>query len=623
MKHTPRRNIFPILVLCLCLIPSFLPGQTEPATPAAPAQNSTPQTVPAPVFSMHMDGPEKLRVAFLPTNLGTFLAGEEARTFLTPAIQMLDMLDQQSRAMIGNGEEEEEEEEGAANHPGLKEILINYSGRLVLSGYLLGEGPMENENRTPKGALVLSLAPDGNTDLSGLAMMLSKMLEATLHGEAGQLNLDDREFPVLTSGGGDNEHLLLPFMQDEQLFCAMADSKDNLQLILAHILHSEAAAQPNPNSALHRASFGATLDVEQLMARIEEDRQARLEEAGAEWSRNLLHVEQLITKFSGVLSVDRAEFSLFPQGADVVQETSIQFNQQPRHFIGCLLPKDRLRTPLLDSMPRAGLMASSFYVDGAQILEVFRQGAKEAPQESDRDDIEEMEANFTEETGLRLKEDFLQLMTPECLYYQTFNEEDAEDMEDMPEMSMVFRMLETYCLGVQLKDAKTFSMNLATAMVKSGAPQGQAEDYKGYQVYSNPAGFFNLYYAITDNLLLIGAGSESYDPIKAVLDMEAARRDGKEPQPLPHNMQTRLPKGQDADKWGGFAYVNTGLGSSMFSLMTGFMQGAVGPGPNSPLNVLVSLQTLLSAEVLKEYQLDYQILTTQTRGNSFIIQNRL
>ena len=133
-------------IVLLGLLISFpVAGQDRAAT----QPNST-----KPLLVLEMDGPDALRQGFLPTNVGTMLASQDARGIWP------ELWDRFNRAWYGEGQ---------------REPLLGYAGRIRVLAFIEPGRPQRERG-------VVILEPDGKTSLALLAEELSTMLRSTARG---------------------------------------------------------------------------------------------------------------------------------------------------------------------------------------------------------------------------------------------------------------------------------------------------------------------------------------------------------------------------------------------------------------------------------------------------------
>lgn len=146
----------------------------------APAQE--PATT---LLTLEVAGPAGLRQAFLATNFGTMVSGDESK-------KVWEAFFAQWAGVFGDPDEANQDATYAAFH----ELVKGYDGRFRLRVFRLRAAPARQRGM---GAVVEFL-PDGRTDLDALARGLRRLLLGAIKGEAKTQRVGELDVPLLTPG---------------------------------------------------------------------------------------------------------------------------------------------------------------------------------------------------------------------------------------------------------------------------------------------------------------------------------------------------------------------------------------------------------------------------------------
>ena len=140
------------LVLTPLLLALVAPAAAQQPTDATSKVNLVAQE---PLFVAHLDGPDKLRTTFLPTNLGKLFASDEFHGLIDPFLKMLEQMKEQASGQVPIDLDE------------LQKTIQNYSGRLTLAMHVVAN-EIDFDSGEPPFGFTFILSPDGTTDLKGL-----------------------------------------------------------------------------------------------------------------------------------------------------------------------------------------------------------------------------------------------------------------------------------------------------------------------------------------------------------------------------------------------------------------------------------------------------------------------
>ena len=163
------------------------------------------------------------------------------------------------------------------------------------------------------------------------------------------------------------------------------------------------------------------------------------------------------------------------------------------------------------------------------------------------------------------------------------------------------------CYAVTLKNPTAFGRSIDTMLTKLQLREAvKTDEYKGFQVHSlKMPPVFDLQYAITDQLVILGMGEDSAPLTRSILDQEARVRDGEAPGDFPEGVTERL---ELAPR--GWSYVST---MRLGTLIDGMMQALNETGMVPP-QVQPMVQMVLG--LLKDFKLDDMVTAGTYDGNA-------
>jgi hypothetical protein len=271
---------------------------------------------------LRFDGPARLRMAFLPTNLGSMLAGVHSTDFWQ---------------LLRGGLRERLRALDAELGPSLAawvEELGSHGGAIHLA---LARTPHPEAwaGIAPNLGGVLLIEPDGRTDLPALAARVRDALRASRHA-VERVNFGGREFEVLKQGerGG----VVLPTMVGARLCTFFGE---NLEAVVGPRLLGE--GEPFvADRDFARAPLALRIDLAALVAQ---------EFAGPGYEVGSVDTA-LLGRVSGLASLREFRLLLRPAGPQVELESSVAFVEGAgRGLFGGLLPAQQGAPALVGLVP--------------------------------------------------------------------------------------------------------------------------------------------------------------------------------------------------------------------------------------------------------------------------------
>jgi hypothetical protein len=518
----------------LALVLTGLPAQEDTARNTG--RLHLPQKL---IALLQIDGPQRLRGNFLPTNVGRMFAGDEFKHMVAPVAKLFERVKEKAGVEV------------PIDIDALEEAIYAYGGRLTVAFYAEPEVLVSTEQTTPEFSLFLILSPDGKTDLPAFCKQCASLAAENLDDQLDNLEVLDQTLRIITAKHEDEPNVTLPFMlKDNAVVCIGTDLESSYRKLLNP--DQEPTFEVHPT--FQKASVGALINLRHVLDLIEglvEDQLGELifEGTGA----------KAAFQRSGLRSLETFEASLYPKGPNVVEDIVLSFNGQERGILAAVFPKGRERSPFLDVLPRDAATATTFYLDlplaYKKVREIFADMEEGAPQER----LDELEAAFAEMFGFRLYEDFLAHFGKHCIAVQRLSVDEEIDLGSADLSEILQSSAQGLCLGFQIKDTAKVNTNLQKMLRTRGLHAAQKKiDYKGYPVYSlSVVGLTRIHYAFSDRLVLVGVGVASAKTVRRVLDMEADRKAGKEPGPFPKGVQRRLDSAQPG--WVDMSFTNVAL----------------------------------------------------------------
>jgi hypothetical protein len=167
----------------------------------------------------------------------------------------------------------------------------------------------------------------------------------------------------------------------------------------------------------------------------------------------------------------------------------------------------------------------------AKVLEVAEAIATSLGQ-----DLGEVEDQFTELAGARLREDLLDHLDGTVLVVDESGSEDAESV------AMVI------ALGVE--DTAALERTLEAVLRKRGLHAGRkTNEYRGQRVHDLNLGLFEASWAFIDGAVLLGVGADGGRSLRKLIDAGEDRKGGVEAGPWSKQVEARLAHAGEDWQW--------------------------------------------------------------------------
>ncbi|MCA8954692.1 MAG: hypothetical protein KDC87_01385 [Planctomycetes bacterium] len=562
----------------LLLVPLALALGAPLAAQAADAASILPAE---PLFTMHIDGPAKLRAAFLPTNLGRMFASAEGQDLIAPFTKMLEHIKKGGEAPF--------------DVEAVEKAAYAYTGRMTLAAQLLDEKIDFNDPAPPLFVVAVVLSPDGKTDLEALCAKSREIAAKRLGDRLADLKHGTHTLSYMTA---DKEPTFCtPFMHKGH---AVALVSQDMKKAAEWLFGGE--AKPHACSdRIRKASIGVWVNVKRIIKLVETGAAASL---GPRWDKLGRH----ILDATGIKSIDHMEGTYRAVGPAVVSDNVLHFNQNDRGAIEAFISTKPTKTTLVDLLPRAAAAATAIPFDIQPIFNsvkgVFAKLGADAPMTFDG-----LLEGFKEHYGLRLKEDLIDKFGSGLMSF-------SMDSEDEPDPMNPASAVRGMCLGFGLRGGAELAKTLDTMLRKDGLHAGRkTTDYKGVQMHMiNIMGFVEVNYAVTDSLFLLGIDKDGAKGMRAALDGQVDQAAGKSATPLPAAVMQRL--GVLPGKWTGMGWTNVAAQMLSASKQLEMAAGQLPP----PLQPLVGMIEKMP-KLLKPFKLEHAATLTRNDGSTWTHQS--
>ena len=372
----------------------------------------------------------------------------------------------------------------------LAESMLNtWMGDIVFSVQIDWDGFLDamDFGETPPMSLVVALSPDGSFDLGAVA----KEFNALIDKEAPEGALKDLAVGDLTlrvaSNGGDEPDFTMPTMIDGHLVFIGGTS---LEKDAAKLLRNEGrfAAQDTSPLFVHA-------DIGRLMTTLLE-----ADAGGAPFD------PAEMMDMIGISALKSMSLSVKPDGKSIAGELHIGMKKDNRGLFG-MMSTGNQQPKLLGSVPPNSEAFGVSAIDLGAFLRTIESvwGLAEDVAPMTFDDAMAM---FTEATKVDLKKDLFGNLGKEMLQVQdpdALKNIDPDDMEDNPAA-----MLAGTVYGIALSNGDAFGAALDTMIRSRGMHVGRkSEAYANAEIHRMKlAGMVDIEYSVTNNLLLVGIGSD-------------------------------------------------------------------------------------------------------------------
>jgi hypothetical protein len=558
------------LGLTVTLLAAGLTAQTASSSSVIPAN---------PLITLHLDGPQALRAAFLPTNLGKMFAGPEFQEMVAPITQMLEAMKEQAGGEL------------PFDINTVSDTVINYRGRLVIALHLLDDAIDFTSPNPPDFMLTVALTPDGATDLAGMCTGITD-LAAGLGDQISEITSKGKKITVMSPDP--TASIAMPFMHNGH---AVMMISSNIEMAADKLLNDETPRHSTP-SRLNKANMGVSIQAKQIIT--------LLTEAAGE-TMDWAMMGKPILERSGLKSLETIDLTILTRGPALLQEVVFNFNQNDRGILGMVMPSGAKKTALTNLLPADAMTASAWPWDMQKLYStvqsIFDDLGDDAPIPFD-----ELLSEFETEFGVALKEGIFDTFGNGLMNVQIESEDDIDIMNPLS-------MVNGITFGMHMKDGKTLGKSIDTMLRSAGMHAGRTKDeHQGFLVYHlNVAGLADVHYAATPSLFIFGLGDAGGDVIRKVLGQLKAQEDGVEEAKLTETVRNRLK--MVPGNWTGLSWTN--VESQIYTLMNQLdMVSSELPPEFAPvLDVLDGMPKLLKAYNLRE-----QVSVIRTEGNRWVLQ---
>ncbi len=494
---------------------------------------------------------------------------------------------------------------GEAKGKRLFEALASHAGDLVLAGLL--DCTVASETKPPGFCIALSIPGDGKTDLAPL----QKAIDDSLPAEPQAKTIEGRELQVHAMAQGE---LTAPLLVDGSLVMLWASD-------LEHFAPRVFAPREVPFAAvaaLRRGVIGVQIEPHQALTDLGEACGKLDDERGPRAKKAL--------DLSGVLTLQRATYSLFADGAHLGQEARMEWNATPRGIFDIVLPASKRRPALLAFLPPVtpNWTIGTFDVAAAQAL--YRQAFAILGPDIGKSQ-EEIEGAFTDFTKLLLHEDFLALIGSEYLRIDDFSALGPDEDVD-PQLEKLKDRADAACYAVQLRDGKKMAVNFEKAVRARGLHAGRkTETYGDVKVHQlKLLGSLPIEYAFVGDLFVVGIGDGegTQRNLRRLLDTVKAQEKQPALPELAVAVQQRLlgwPEDWAAIDVGGFTELLDGLITMLDSVHQMLRDADVEPSDIDYLLPATELSRGLRAELVR-HQADVTVTVWYQSRDAFLMRSR-
>jgi hypothetical protein len=478
----------------------------------------------------------------------------------------------------------------------VEKLLTSYTGDFVFAATLDVDGIPEAiaNDSPPHFGIVIALTPDGSYDLGKLAAAIEKLAEA--EGEFKDLQVGDHR--LRCTKNDDEPNVTLPIVIDGQLVCFFSDD-------VAKFAASALGNGPRFTAPAGDSSLFAHIDVGAIVKTI-----STVANAVAAPPVDLDKVFDGL----GFTTLENATLSIAADGKQLVGSMTLGFREGDRGILG-VFAAGKGTPKLLRYVPPGAETFSVSCVDFgalyATIAKVWQLCDEQVPLT-----WAQAQDAAKEALKVRIKEDLFDHLGGEMLTVQEAAAAGKAPAADPEDPAAAFAGT---CLAIALRDGKAFGDSVETALRARGLHAARkTEDYQGLKVHRiKVAALFEIEYAITDDLLVLGLGSDeaSQKALRSVLDAHAHPAAAGE---LPASLKARAQS--LGGEWSG---VSVSSMANMYralaqGLETGLRQQLRGVPP--PLKMVLDAMGKLGGELER---LGLQTSVSTTRVTSRSIENHM
>jgi hypothetical protein len=474
----------------------------------------------------------------------------------------------------------------------LAKLLDEYRGEVVLSVQLDVAGLVEamQSGESPPISMTLALLPDGAFDLAALATAVEKAMDEDAP-PTRDLTVGDHQLRGMLDGGGDG--ITVPTMIDGAL---VVFGGDDLEKSLPKLLAADGRWQGDaaPHALSVEVKLGSAIST--------------FGEFVDETGMAPISVTALVDKL-GFGAIDGLAFTVAAAGKQVEGAMTVDFGTGSRGIFDAMTGPATAPKVLRYLPPSAESFSANVVKLGVVydvVAAVWAEFGDAVPMT-----FADAEKAFAEAAKVRLKEDLIAHLGDELVVLQdmaAMGAGAAEADEDDP-----LAGLQGMCFALTLRDGKAFGDSLETALRSRGLHAGRkTEEYDGTKVHRLAlAGVFEIEYAATDDLLLVGLGKDdsSKRALRSMLDAKKSPGDGDVPAGL---------KDAVAAMPGGWNGVQVTRMSGYLGAMIGAARAGMAQADDVPAAAAMVLDTLeRAAGELSRLGLDNMVTTTYTTPKGF------
>lgn len=482
----------------------------------------------------------------------------------------------------------------------LEQLMRDYRGELVVSLQLDPEDLVEalTEDRPPAVSLLAALSPAEGIDLAALAAETARRAEEEV--EARQQPLRDVTIGDLTlrvATNGDGSQASLPALVDGHLVLTLVNGKD-FETTVARLLDDERRDQT--------AHTGAPLHVVARVAPFMKAVVKAFEERPA-----ATPFDDVVIGLLGLGDLSELTLTVDADDRHMIGEASLSLTGDAQGVLRLLCLEHQPK--LLRYLPAGNDWFSTTALDFGALFDVVRttwtQLEDMAPMS-----FEEAMQSFTEATKVRLEQDLFAHIGTELMMIDDIDAETDATISDEEAGSMIAGT----CIGIALRDGKTFAQNFETMLRSRGLHAARkSEDYGETKIHRlRVGGIVEIEYAITDDLLLlvIGERESARRNLRAVLDSKQAGGAAPDFPPAIEKLLAALPAG-----WTGVSVAPIGrsLQGLAETFRTAMLMQGLGPDDLEDHEEMKLLEVLgaLGADI-QRLGIDHIVSTTYATKNS-------
>lgn len=389
----------------------------------------------------------------------------------------------------------------------LEKLWSDYDGEITVALQMdpsALSAAIANQETLPM-SLVIALSPSSKFDLATLASSVSELVERENGNKLRDLQVGDTLLRVVA--GNEQGSGTVPQMIDGHLVMLLGT---NLEAQAAHLLADHDRFPRKGDTCL---SLDADLGeaISSLLDVVTEQADA----GGAPFDMGALLAA------TGLQAIDSMHVELGTEADHVAAAFEMSFSDQPTGLLRAWL-MEQAEPKLLQWLPAGSEEFSCAAINFGAIYQTI----KDLWTEFDGIvplSVDDFEAMVTEELKIRLKEDLIDSLGTEIMILG--GDSAANQLDELDDENPLSG-LGNICLGIALKDGKTFGASLEKALRARGLHAGRkTEEYANEKLHRLVvAAVLELEYCVLDDLLLvaIGKGDHAREQLRLVIDQRAA-----------------------------------------------------------------------------------------------------